>query len=369
VINRLTTSGVGTHDAALIASAWIYQNLARLGRSFAYGADFPATDPDCASSFHATFAHRNWTDGEDVVQAAPSATDDGFNGRFQKIQADIAALGAEVAKIYGCVATMRSDLAARLEDVRVELNRIDADVAPRPPIGVSPTPGLFGGLVENTKFLGLSQVANQTVSLWHTDQGVMVLPTVGQAAGDPSTDPGVKNASALAGFASSSDVQGAFANKAFSPSDFVTKFGQTTLSTGVKVADVVANLPSTAQFASVNDLVSAVGEQQSRTLAAVPGVPAVFAPSVVASQAAAAGAAQPAPAPGSAPITSVTSIPADQRAALAQGGITTVAQLANADQTTVSKALQTGGLKNVATSDIATSLATAKILTQIHTLQ
>ncbi len=365
VITRLTSAGVGNQDAALIASAWIYQNLAQLGRTFAYGADFPAVSPDCTSSFAATFQHRNWTDGEDVVQAAPSATDDGFNGRFQKIQADIAALGAEVAKIYTCIATMRANLAARLQEISVELNRIDGEIGPRP-VEVGPPPGVFGQLVDNTKFLGLSQVANQTVSLWNTERGVMVLPTVGQPVGDPSSDPGVKNASALAGFASSTDVQGAFASKPFSPADFVAKFGQTTLPTGATVASVVASLPSTAQFASVNDLVTAVGEQQSRALAAVPGVPEVFAPSVVAATAAAA-TAQPTATPGSASITTVSTIPADQQAALTKAGITTVAQLATTDAATVTKALQAGGVTNVSASDIASSQATAKILSQIHT--
>jgi len=367
VINRLTTAGVSNRDAALIASAWIYQNIAWLGRTFAYGAPFPETDPTATSSFAETFHHRDWTDGEDVVQAAPSATDDGFNGRFQKIQADIAALGAEIAKIYTTIAEMRSNLSDRLQEISVELNRIDSDIAPRHvPFREAAPVSTFGGLVGSTRLIGLSTVAEQPVSLWDTDHGVMVLPTIGQPAGDPSTDPGVKNASALAGFASGGDVQNAFAGKAFSPADFVTKFGSTTLSTGAKISDVIANLPSTAQFASVNDLVAAVGEQQSRSLTMVPGVPSVFAPAV------AAAAAQPAPAPaapGDASINTVSSIPADQRAALSAQGINTVAQLATADPNTVSMAFTKAGITNVDLADIVAHQQTAKIITQIHALQ
>lgn len=364
VINRLTTAGVGSRDAALIASAWIYQNIAWLGRSFAYGAPFPVTDASDTSAFTETFQHRDWTDGEDVVQAAASATDDGFNGRFQKIQADIAALGAEIAKIYTTIAEMRSNLGDRLQEISVELNRIDSDIAPRHvPLREAAPNSNLGGLIGNTRLIGLSTVAEQPVSLWDTDRGVMVLPTIGQPAGDPSTDPGVKNASALAGFASGADVQNAFAGKTFNRSDFVTKFGATTLPTGAKISDVIADLPSTAQFSSVNDLVAAVGEQQSRSLTIVPGVPSVFAPAVVAA------AAQPAPAaaaPGDASINTVSSIPAEQRAALAAQGINTVAQLATADPKTVTKAFTAAGIQNVELSDIVAHQQTAKIMTQIH---
>lgn len=46
--------------------------------------------------FERTCIHRDWVDGEDIVQAGSSPNDEGFNARFHKIEADLDALGGYV---------------------------------------------------------------------------------------------------------------------------------------------------------------------------------------------------------------------------------------------------------------------------------
>jgi len=358
VIARLTTAGLSTRDAALIASAWIYQNIGQIQRVFTYGAAFSATDPGCVDSFAQTFAHKDWVDGQDVVAAGASSTDEGFNSRLHKIQNDIAALGSEIAKIYTCMADMRANLAARLEEIATELNRIDADL-PTPVAKPPPNwPWKFSGVVENSNFVGLTQLNNQAVSVWKTDAGTLLLPAVTPAAVDPSTDPHVQNASALSKFASDASVQSAFAGKPFSVTDFVAKYGTQVLPTGAKISDVVASLPTTAQFANVNDFVTAVGEQQAATLRSTAGVPEVLANTLQLNVSGAAFA--------TASVDSISTLSAAQKVALKTAGIASVGDLAGADPAKVADAYTKAGLAGITAGDIAASKTTAGIIAKIR---
>jgi len=354
VIAQITAAGVSSRDAALIASAWIYQNLGQIQRTFSYGASFDAVDTHCVDAFAATFAHRDWVDGEDVVQAGVSATDEGFNSRFHKIQNDIASLGAEIAKIYACMADMRSNLAARLQEIATELNRIDSEL----PADVVRPPIPYTGILENTQFVGMSTIQDQSVSIWKTNTGMMILPGVMPLPSDPSVDPGVKNVGALSSFTSSADVQGAFGGKAFTIADFSAKYGNTILSNGAKVSDVVSTLPSTSQFASVNDMMTALGEQQATLLRSQVGVPEALAQSLNIRTIGTAFA--------NADVGAVSSLTDQQKAALKAAGITNVGQLASADPRAVSDAFTKAGITNVAAGDIASLQSTAKIITRVR---
>lgn len=47
---------------------------------------------------HASFAHQDWVDGEDVGQAEQTTGEDGFNTRFHRIESDLDALGSDFAQ-------------------------------------------------------------------------------------------------------------------------------------------------------------------------------------------------------------------------------------------------------------------------------
>lgn len=358
VISKLTTSGLSTRDAALIASAWIYQNIGQMQRTFTFGADFPAVDAACVDTFAQTFFHTDWVDGQDVVQAGASATDEGFNSRLHKVQNDIAALGTQIATIYTCMADLRANLSARLEELAAEMNRIDADLPTRVTTPPPNWPYRFTGVVENANFLGVTQMDNQAVSMWKTDAGTMILPAVTPLAGDPASDPGVRNAAGLASYVTGTDVQAAFGQGPVTAAKLSEKFGKVVLPTGATVSDVVATLPSTAQFANLNDLVTAVGEQQSKAFRSNSGVPEVIAQSLNLTVAGT---------PFSqAAVDSVSTLSDTQKSALKAAGISTVGALAAADPATIAAAYTKAGVIGVSSGDIAASRATAGIISGIR---
>src|SRR5436190_20754770 len=86
VFKTIRDSGISDVDAKLLVSNWIFQNYLTLHRTFTYVTQFPASAPECVPEpFKRTFAHRDWVDGEDLVQAATSPHDDGFNVRVHQI--------------------------------------------------------------------------------------------------------------------------------------------------------------------------------------------------------------------------------------------------------------------------------------------
>jgi hypothetical protein len=88
-----------------------------------------------------SFVHADWQDGEDVVSAEGAGGDEGFNARFHKIEGDLDALSHDNARMFECMAELRADLAILLEEVRSELNRINADLhALRPSAGDTTLP-------------------------------------------------------------------------------------------------------------------------------------------------------------------------------------------------------------------------------------
>jgi hypothetical protein len=105
------------------------QSVTKPKRTFSYGETLPANEAGCAPVFARSFVHVDWIDGESVVQAEETSIEAGFNNRFHKIEDDFDAMNTDVRKLFECLAELRHDLAARLEEIRVELNRINADIA------------------------------------------------------------------------------------------------------------------------------------------------------------------------------------------------------------------------------------------------
>lgn len=99
--------------------------LERLGsqqRRFSYSNSLEAEKPGCVAEYERTLEHRDWVNGEDVVDA------DEFNERWAQTQNDLDAAAKDAATALDCLAGLRAQLAAMFEEIRGEINTIHADI-------------------------------------------------------------------------------------------------------------------------------------------------------------------------------------------------------------------------------------------------
>lgn len=97
-------------------------------RVFSYSAPFAPSAPACQAAFVRSFVHTDWIDGESVVQAGETTLEEGFNRRFHRIEDDLDALSADVARAFVCLGEQRAALARLLDEIRAEINRINGDI-------------------------------------------------------------------------------------------------------------------------------------------------------------------------------------------------------------------------------------------------
>jgi hypothetical protein len=354
VYQHLQTQGVSATDASLLVSGWIYQNFGNVQRSFAYAVPFAATDPGCVATFARSFHHVDWVDGENVVQAQQTTGDDGFNLRFHRIEADIDGLANEIAKLFACVAEMRSSLHDRLEESRAEINRIDSDVFALQTKGSTGpfVPGRYSGLIESPNFIATTKLGASDVTLWNTDRGILALPATVPLAGDPVSDPRVQDAANFGRFmAEHPDAAAAFGAAGISKTDFIQKFGTQTVSGGKTVAATLQGLPDTAIFKSGSDMVDAVSQERATSITTSAGnLPGVIGTALGTTAANAANAK----------VDTLTSLTPETRTALTAAGIDTVGKLGSASPATLTAALK--NVANVSAGDVGAIRSTAKTI-------
>lgn len=92
--------------------------------TFNYSFTFPDTDPDCVSRFQRTFAHRDWVDGQDIIQAEMTSAEDGFNKRFHSIEKDLDDLNLDSKEAFRCIAELRHELFLLLADIKNQFNSL-----------------------------------------------------------------------------------------------------------------------------------------------------------------------------------------------------------------------------------------------------
>jgi hypothetical protein len=89
---------------------------------FDYKFPVAPTDPNCKSSFVRGFAHADWVDGQDTVQAEQTADEEGLNARLHRIERDLDALGANLATAFACIEILRGQLVQALADIKGQFN-------------------------------------------------------------------------------------------------------------------------------------------------------------------------------------------------------------------------------------------------------
>jgi hypothetical protein len=87
----------------------------------------PATDPAGGYTFVRSFQHRDWIDGESLVQAGKTPEEGGINERLHRIEADLDALGDNVRRAFIAVETLRAQVSICLNQIVTILNAKEKD--------------------------------------------------------------------------------------------------------------------------------------------------------------------------------------------------------------------------------------------------
>lgn len=361
VFDQVVNKGISKADASLLVSSWIFENLGKSKRVFNYATDFPAIDPACVAAFIRTFQHADWVDGESTVQAEQTTGEEGFNARFHKIEADLDAVGQDAAKALACLAAMRQNLRTLLDEIRAEINRINTDVNTCCNKGtgvgpiVDPLPA-FGGLLNAGTFLGVSKFNEKDVSLWKTEQGIMVLPAVQTVGVDVISSNRVRGASMLARFIEETPQVRATFRDTVTKKQFTDKFGNEVASDGQQVRDLVDILPDSLNFASLDKMVEGVAEREASALRTSAGASAAIATVFGLDTDTGIGA--------NARVQQMDDIPSKARGLLIRNGIDTVEKLAAAAPGKIAGMAKAENIQ-VSAGDIAAWTTLAKTLNQI----
>jgi hypothetical protein len=368
VFEVLQTSGVRPSDAGVLVSSWIFDNFGFAQRTFGYAEPLTATEPDCVSTFERTFLHADWTDGQSTVQAGQTAGEAGFNERFHRIEADLDALGANVALVFACVAELRQSLHDRLEEIRAELNRINADVNRLDTRGrgviVDPvhggSSGGFGGLVNSGNFLGATTFGGNPVTAWSTSQGVVLLPAINTQPVDPSNNTRVQSVVELAQYLTGNPlVQSAF-SQPLSKEQIVARFGNDLSPGGTTVASLLDIVPAGTTFRNPTELLNAATSHQAAALRTTGGLAPFFASAL---------GVEPDATLGTASVERLNVIPPAMRRALIANGVDTIGELSDVGPERVVSMAASGGVAGVTSALAAGWIAAARTLQNVSPLR
>jgi hypothetical protein len=358
VYKQVVKQGVSPADAAILVSGWIFQNFGKVRREFNYITPFGG---ECGSFFNRTLVHTDWVDGESVVQAGATVTEQGFNARFHAIEHDLDAIKDDLIRAFNCMVQLTSTVQGRMEELRNEINRINSDIFDLSRGQPSPTvsPANFSGLVEGASFQGTATFNERAVSVWKTPQGFLMLPAVNTVNIAPIDPARLAAAPDLAKhFADTPAIANAFAGHAVTKKEMVEKFGNDLTQNGLKVSDILNILPDDASFPTLNDMVNAVAERQAAAIRTTAGAGAAIT-SVLGLEPTTETSV------GALPVTKLEDIPEPARQVLVRNGIDTVEKLAQADPAHVAELVQKEGLPSTA-GDAAAWRARASTLNMIR---
>jgi len=399
VYETVRDAGINDADAKILVSNWIYQNYLTLSRSFSYGTAFPASVPDCVPTpFARTFVHKDWVDGEDLVQAGESANDVGFNVRLHEIEHDLDSLGAKLATMVECMSDMRTSLRKMFDEIAAELNRIDNDIAGTvkgptvvgpsvggylpgnytggyqygpPNIGVNPPiytnpnygfPGHYGPMPPGTdgdpllNYLGTTIYQDKAVSMFNTSKGVVILPAI-DVSTPANVDRRVTSAGAVSRAITENEQLGQAIRGGVSKKELVERFGDMTLSNGQTLQQALSVLPMDAQYETASSFIQDLSGRMASALQSTTGLSRQLAATVSAP----AGVTDFA----SVDISGMKELPPAATSALRKAGISTIGQFASLNQKEVSEIIGRTNA-NLSEGEIAGVFGTAQTLANMQ---
>ncbi|MEV0154963.1 hypothetical protein AB0H57_14620 [Micromonospora sp. NPDC050686] len=321
-----TKAGIDKSEASVLVSSWIFENVGTAKRVFNYAEPFPAVEPSCAPpSFVRTFTHSDWVDGEDVVQAGQTTGELGFNERFHRIEHDLDHLGTDVAKAFSCLAAMRVSLRKLLDEIRAELNRLnatthDSGAITGGPLVVDKYPNYPLAALDFGRYMGTTMFLDKKVSVWQTRQGTVVLPAVETVGVDAVAGTKLKGAAQLNRYLFERDDPRRRFPQQVRVEEFVRVFGDEVLTDGRTVRDVLRTLPADGVYDNLDRMVVELGEREAAMVRTTTGAPAAVA--------AALGVDTALQSVSDGDVATLTAVPTRARQALVKAGINTIGALA-----------------------------------------
>jgi len=357
VFSTLQKQGLTAVEAANFVGTWILETIGKTRRNFDYKQDFVENDPNCAAKFARSFAHQDWVDGESVVQASETVGEAGFNVRFHRIEADFDAMTADVAMAFACIARVRKEVKQLLEEVRVEINRINTDINEccnkRSPATVQP-----GSVIDNGVLTGFATLNGKRMQLWQTKAGTIVLPDVEVMEGTPWTNPRVQRAGNLARFVEENPaVRQAFPQQV-TRKDFVSRFGNEKLPDGLSVRELVASLPEEAAFANLDAMVTDLNDREVAALRTTAGATEAIAANL--------GLGTEIGKVSTAPIERFGALPPAAVHALTKNGVDTLGKFSELTPVQVQDILRREKVRDLTTADVSEASQVAKALLKLR---
>jgi hypothetical protein len=355
VYQTVISKGLTQSEAASFVAEWILVSTGKSKRVFAYKQAFAATVPTCGSNFARSFAHTDWVDGESVVQASQTTGELGFNERFHRIETDLDALGTNVAMAFSCLATMRTELKNLLEEIRVELNKINGDIDA---CCNKSGPTIYPGpIVDIPKFAGKIQMQDRFMQVWETKAGMILLPDIAAVEAAPWTNPRAERAGPLARFIEEDPRVKQTFTAAVTKKQFVEKFGNERLADGTLVRELVMVLPDTARYGNLESLTNDVVEREAAALKTTAGVTEAISTSL--------GLGTDAQKIGAVPITSFGALKPAAREALARKGVDTLEKFVALTGAQTQELLRSEQVTDVSAGDVAEAALVAKTLMKL----
>jgi hypothetical protein len=353
LFTHLRDVGVAEEAAGLLVSEWLAENLGKRRRSFQFRTDFPEQVAACNAVFQRTFAHTDWVDGESVVQAGETPTEEGFNKRFHALEADLDTVKGDLVRAFECLAEMRRTLRAMFNELVAEINTINGllgETQPLPPVST------FPGNVNQGTFAGTVKFGDKDMLLWNTNQGQFLLPKT------PEVVPDIRNPR----FNSAGVLQGKFLEQPaiaenfpeeVAVKDLVEKFGNEVLIDGRTVAEVVKILPPDFTAPNLGELVNQVAEREAGAIRTEIGATEAIKNNL--------GISFEREAVATAPVENATFLPPTAGEALKDVGVVNIEKLAGSDPVEVHRQLTDAGVR-VSPGEVARWQGIAKTLTRLR---
>lgn len=315
-LTQLNKSSLDDTAKKYLIGDYIAYNSGQSLRRFSFTPDaklFP--NWGVSVTFDPTFEHRQWHDGEDLVEAEGT---DGFNKRFNAIRADLESIKANLLPVFAGLQVLQEHASKAMDQIAAELNAINQqiyeiknpkgsgpvikfptypiDVVPtyppqivNPPInypwqfktpedyttnpkiwldGANPDKAVIAGLPADR----IDQVAfnGKNMDVWKTNMGLMLTDAAPAAVDAPKPSyiaPELTETQQFNKFLADNapEIKTKFPN-GFTKKQFEDEYGSRALGGQVYAQDPIKALPDDMTFASTDALADAVAGQQAKVL-------------------------------------------------------------------------------------------------------